>query len=231
MNRMKRILSKQGVAGLQWPLCWNLFKLFKKPQTIWRHLKIFIVYSRNILLYKIKYILLKCSRNLKQWGHLESLSLFFFFLCFSLFFVAVKIFCWFSTKLNNMYIMEKVQIYIRQLDKTQYWWIFKITIFQFFWIFLSVSWVSTFLLYWAVLWLVLWFVLWLDVRTKTDKDHLSTVTGSYVVDQIILQFAAVAAICTFEILKKENFHQKSFHHKLLTLPFEWMGPLLSLPYH
>ena len=120
MNRMKRILSKQGVAGLQWPLCWNLFKLFKKPQTIWRHLKIFIVYSRNILLYKIKYILLKCSRNLKQWGHLESLSLFFFFLCFSLFFVAVKIFCWFSTKLNNMYIMEKVQIYIRQLDNTMF---------------------------------------------------------------------------------------------------------------
>jgi len=47
-------------------------------------------------------------------------------------------------------------------------------IFQFFWIFLSFSWVPTFL--------------------------LSTVTGSYVVDQIILQFAAVAAICTFEIL-------------------------------
>ena len=50
-----------------------------------------------------------------------------------------------------------------------------------------------------------------DVRTelnpiKTDKDHLSTVTGSYVIDQIILQFAAVAAICTFEILKKEKFH-------------------------
>lgn len=113
---------------------------------------------------------------------------------------------------------------------------FQLTHFHFLWIFLSFSGVPIFLLYWFVLWLDVIIVLGCigfsyDVRTelnpiKTDKDHLSTVTGSYVIDQIILQFAAVAAICTFEILKKG----KSFHHKLLTLSFEW-GPLLSLPHH
>ena len=63
---------------------------------------------------------------------------------------------------------------------------------------------------------------WLNIRIKTDKNHLSTVTGSYVVDQIILQFAAVAAICTFEILKKENFHQKKFSSQVADIAI-WMN--------
>ena len=130
-----------------------------------------------------------------------------------------KIYCWFFD------IIMEISSNISQTMFVD----FQLTHFQFFWIFLSFSGVPIFLLYWFVLWLDVIIVLSCigfsyDVRTelnpiKTDKDHLSTVTGSYVIDQIILQFAAVPAICTFEILKKG----KSFHHKLLTLSFEW-GP-------